>query len=120
VIKYCLKELLRLQQKGISSENILNNVIFIGGACTLNENDKHKELFYNVNGKVVNCFSKGDSVVKDNYSENAIGIRELEIKREDNKIYIPQIVNIDFSNLQLKQEDYSYEIPMIMNQIRNL
>lgn len=120
VIKYCLKELLRLQQKGISSENILNNVIFIGGACTLNENDKHKELFYNVNGKVVNCFSKGDSVVKDNYSENAIGIRELEIKREDNKIYIPQIVNIDFSNLQLKQEDYNCEIPMIMNQIRNL
>ena len=114
------KRIITITTKGIRTENILNNVIFIGGACTLNENDKHKKLFYNVNGKVVNCFSNVDAVVKNNFSEKAIGIRELEIKREDNKVYVPQIVNIDFSNLQLKQEDYSCEIPMIMNQIGNL
>ena len=61
----------------------------------MNENDKHKELFYNVNGKVVNCFSNVDSVVKNNFSEKAIGIRKLEIKDAVEKLFSVKVLKVN-------------------------
>ena len=64
VIKYCLKEL------GYSEEgkNIINNVIFLGGATTFkNRSNWFNILNKTVKGRIINCFSKKDEILKSLY-----------------------------------------------------
>ena len=122
VIKHCLKELKRMGEKGIKVDDIINNVIFIGGAAKIEENDRHKEIFEAVSGKVVNCFSVYDNIIKEYYANDSIGVREInELKNDENKAkYLPNVENINLSSLKLNQDDYKNEIPNIISQIKEL
>lgn len=122
VIKHCLKELKRLGEKGIKVNDIINNVIFIGGAAKIEEYDKHREIFASVSGKVVNCFSFYDNIIKDYYSNDSIGVRRInKLKSDETKrTYLPDVENIDLSSLKLNQDDYKNEIPNIISQIKEL
>lgn len=122
VIKHCLKELKKMSTNGIKVDEIINNVIFIGGACKLEENGKHKDIFEAVSGKVINCFSFYDNIIKNYYSNESVGTRRInQLKNCDKQeIYLPEIENVDLSSLKLNQDDYKNEIPNIISQIKQL
>ena len=111
VIKYCLLEINKLNEKSIYSD-IINNVIFIGG-CTNIKMDKHPNIFESIVGKIINIFSKTDKDLIE-YDKTAIGLNPLETKNENVDKY--QIINIDLSLKNIKQNDYIYQIPNILFQ----
>ena len=115
IIKQCLIGLHELKNK-LNIYDLINNVIFIGGASNLNL-DKYPYLFDNVSGKVVNIFSKKDQILFE-FKKTAIGLKELKVKKEYENKY--DIVNIDLSKKFIKQEEYIYELPQIFIRDLNL
>ena len=111
VIKYCLLEINKLNEKSIYSD-IINNVIFIGG-CTNIKMDKHPNIFESIVGKIINIFSKTDKDLIE-YNKTAIGLNPLETKNENVDKF--QIINVDLSIKNIKQNDYIYQIPNILFQ----
>ncbi len=105
VIKFCLKELNKIKNSGVNNiNNIINNIIFIGGGCKFSENDKHKEMFSLISGKVINVYCDNDELIKKYYSEKSIGIRKiLDIENNDKKIYYPKIENVNLSYFKIKE-----------------
>ena len=116
VIKFCLKELNKIKNSGVNNiNNIINNIIFIGGGCKFSENDKHKEMFSLISGKVINVYCDNDELIKKYYSEKSIGIRKiLDIENNDKKIYYPKIENVNLSYFKIKEQDYKFEIPKLI------
>ena len=113
IIKHCLIELRELKNK-LNIYDLINNVIFIGGATNLHL-DKYPDLFDNVTDKVVNIFSTKDQSLLE-YKKKAVGLKELKVKKEYENKY--NIINIDLSKKFIKQEEYGYELPQIL--IRDL
>ena len=111
IIKYCLLEINKLNEKSIYSD-IINNVIFIGGCINI-KMDKHPNIFESIVGKIINVFSKTDKDLIE-YNKTAIGLNPLETKKEDVDKY--QIINVDLSIKNIKQNDYIYQIPNILFQ----
>ena len=111
IIKSCLIHLHKIK-KVLNIYDIINNVIFIGGATHLNM-DKYPHLFDNISGKVVNVFSDKDKDLL-NYKKTAIGLHELKIKKEFENKYKYDIVNIDLSKKFVEQDEYMMELPKIL------
>ena len=80
VIKYCLLEINKLNEKSIYSD-IINNVIFIGG-CTNIKMDKYPNIFESIVGKIINIFS---ITYKDliEYIKTLIVLNQFESKNEN-------------------------------------
>ena len=119
VIKFCLKELNKIRNSGINNiNNIINNIIFIGGGCKFSENEKHKEMFSLISGKVINVYCDNDKLIKKYYSEKSIGIRKiLDIENKDKKIYYPKIENVNLSFYKIREQDYKFEIPKLIYEL---
>jgi len=119
VIKFCLKELNKIRNSGINNiNNIINNIIFIGGGCKFSENEKHKEMFSLISGKVINVYCDNDELIKKYYSEKSIGIRKiLDIENKDKKIYYPKIENVNLSFYKIREQDYKFEIPKLIYEL---
>ena len=116
VIKFCLKELKKLEKKGIKCKNILNNVVFIGGATIFQENEKHKEIFGLINGKIINFYSNFDDNLKDLFDKNCVGLRKMKIDNDNNNFneYFPEIINVDLSEIKLEQNSYKTQMTNII------
>ena len=113
IIKHCLIELHELKNK-LNIYDLINNVVFIGGATNLHL-DKYPDLFDCVTDKVVNIFSTKDQSLLE-YKPKSVGLKELKVKKEYENKY--NIINIDLSKKFIKQEEYGYELPQIL--IRDL
>ena len=111
IIKYCLLELNKLNEKNIYSD-IINNIMFIGGSTNI-KIDKYPNIFESVAGKIVNVYSKFDKDLIE-YNKTAIGLNPLETKNECIDKY--QIINVDLTIKNIKQNDYFYQIPNILFQ----
>ena len=111
VIKYCLRELNKINKK-VKCYDIINNVIFIGGCINL-KLDKYPDIFDGIAGKIINIFSKVDKELIE-YNKNAIGLKEIITSKELSDKY--QIINVDLSKKHIKQEEYLYQIPSILFQ----
>ena len=109
IIKYCLLELNKINEKSNYSD-IINNVIFIGGCINI-KFDKYPNIFDSITGKIVNIFSKGDKDLIE-YNKTAIGLDNLKTKKEYINKY--QIINVDLTVKSIKQNDYIYQIPSIL------
>ena len=118
VIKHCLKEL----AKSEDGKNIINNVIFLGGATTF----KNKLNWYNVfnklvKGRIINCFSKHDEILKKLYSEfskkDPIGKDKFDIT--DGKGGKSIIENYDFTDIELGHLNYRKKLNLILERINN-
>ena len=109
IIKYCLLELNKINEKSNYSD-IINNVIFIGGCINI-KFDKYPNIFDSITGKIINIFSKGDKDLIE-YNKTAIGLDNLKTKKEYINKY--QIINIDLTVKSIKQNDYIYQIPSIL------
>ena len=115
VIKNCLKELSEIE----GSKVLINNVVFMGGATTLNSK-KWPKIFQNVvGGRIFNCYSKKDDVLKKFFKlctiNNAIGSDKLIIKTENGTF--DYVENYDFSDLNLGHLDYRDNFEEILKKI---
>ena len=110
IIKSCLMHLHQLK-KEININDVINNIILIGGASHFNL-DKYPYLFDNISGKIINIFSKKDNDLF-KYKKTAVGLNEMKLKKEFENKYKYDIVNIDLSKKFVKQDEYMMELPKI-------
>ena len=116
VIKHCLLEMNKIYDYCFEVNQILQNIVFIAGATKFsNKQNKYKDLFKIIAGRIVNCFSSYDSLLADTYSEDALGLKALPDDESD--IYIE---NYDFSEMKLNHDDYKRELATILNHIKIL
>ena len=117
LIKSCLKTLYLLNKEDSDpKENFkINNVVFLAGATPMIYNtEKWSNIFSNVvKGKIVNCYSNKDEVLKKYFCpcelSQPIGLEEIKINN---------VVNIDLSDLNMGHLDYKDRIDEIMQRIK--
>ena len=111
VIKHCLIELNKIYSK-IDYDDILNDVIFIGGATDLNM-DKYPNILNNIGGRIINIFSENDELLKE-YNEDSLELKILF----NNSLYKTShsIININLSLKNVNQYNYLNEITRIINE----
>ena len=116
VVKNCLKELSTYDD----NKCIINDVIFMAGATTF----KNKLIWYNrfkkvVGGRIVNCYSDKDYILKFLYS-NCTGNKPIgnhEICFSDGAGGKNIVENYDFSDLKLGHLDYRNKFNEIIKRI---
>ena len=118
VVKYCLKEL-NCRDDG---KMIINNVTFMAGATTFKNKFSWYNIFKNVvGGRIVNCYSKADNILKYLYSNctgnEPIGITEIDINDRNGGKNI--IENYDFTDLNMGHLDYREKFSDILKRINN-
>ena len=118
VVKNCLKEL-NLNDDG---RMIINDVTFMAGATTFKDKIKWYKIFKKlIGGRIVNCYSKKDNILKYLYSNctglEPIGSKEIDIN--DGKGGKNIVENYDFTDLNLGHLDYRDKFKDILNRINN-
>ena len=116
VVKNCLKEL-NLNDDG---RMIINDVTFMAGATTFKDKIKWYKIFKKViGGRIVNCYSKKDNILKYLYSNctglEPIGSKEIDINDGKNGKNI--VENYDFTDLNLGHLDYREKFKDILKRI---
>ena len=118
VVKYCIKELYKLNNKNNYNNYVkLKNVILIGGATHIKHEDKWREYIKNIIiDRFINCYSDFDKKLKDFYliisnfknelGKNPIGIDCIELK-DDNGVNL--VRNFDFTEDNYDQLSYEFE-----------
>ena len=116
LIKHCILELNKLSEKNPEISELINNVVFIGGATKIGIGEnKHKEIFSNVGGKIVNIFSKFDQSLKMIYDEKCIGLNPLELNTLKDENFV--VHNIDLTYLKINHKDYKNELGKVLQKI---
>ena len=121
VVKHCVKELERIK----GHRDMINNVLFMGGATAIKKEKKMiwRNIFMkNVGGRVINCYSKEDCVLKYLFRlcvfQNPIGLHTIDIKDENEEYDI--VENYDFSDIKLGHLDYRDKFAEILGRIKFL
>ncbi len=83
LVKYTLLELNKISLCNPDINDLIKNVVFIGGATSIKNKDKYSRLFNIVGGKIVNIYSSHDNSLKLIYNKDCIGLNPLDIF-EDN------------------------------------
>jgi len=118
VIKHCLKEL----STGEDGKNLINDVTLMAGATTFkNKLNWHRILTKLVGGRVINCYSEVDYILKYLYrsctDKTPIGIRSIDI---NDGINLRNIVeNYDFTDLNLGHLNYRDKFDTILERINH-
>jgi hypothetical protein len=127
VIKHCIAELNKILELNYDLKEIIQNIVFIGGAAKINHDKyKYEEFFKIIAGRIVNCYSTNDKLLENVYSPNAIGLRPLTYNEENTEISnlgAPKkimIENYDLSELKIDQDGYHSEISKILKTVNIL
>ena len=117
VISNCIKMLYKINDK-IKCDDIIKDVILIAGATSMENKEEHYAKMFDkiVNGKIINCWSNKDQILKELYNfamkKNAIGYGgKLNLKLDKFK-------SIDFTPLNLGHTDYRKKMDLVMNKIQ--
>ena len=92
----------------ISNENIINNVIFFGGATTFKNNKtRWNQIFKRlISGRIVNCYSEEDYVLKYLYQgsegKQAIGSHKFKAGNEGEGEIIENI-KLDIGHIEYRK-----------------
>ena len=113
VIKECLKEMLKIYCENDISD-LIQNVIFIGGACSLSV--KHVDLLRIISERFVNVYNEKDNYLKYYYKNKAIGNKQLVIVENTKNEYLPIIENYDITK-DIKRNNYLLELNNILNKL---
>lgn len=115
VIKECLKEMNKIQRE-IEITDLIQNIIFIGGACSIKQ--KHIDLFRVVSEKVVNVYNAEDITLAFYYNSGAIGTKEIAFtkQRKNNDDYLPIIQNYNLTK-EINHHNYFLEFNNILEKI---
>jgi len=116
VVKYCIKELENIE----GHRDMINNVLFMGGATVINKDKENiwKNIFIkNVGGKIINCYSKYDYILKYLFTmcvgKNPIGLHKIDLKIGKYNV----VENYDFSDLKLGHLNYRDQFRDILKRI---
>jgi len=125
VIKHCIFELNKIYDYHMEVSEIIQNIVFIGGATKLNPNKyKFEEFFKIIAGRIINCFSDFDSDLKDVYSYDAIGVNPLINNTQFDSDYMSKntiyLENYDLSEYKYNHDDYKENLSKILNDINIL
>ncbi len=117
VIKHCLKELIDNNCEG----NLINNVLFLAGATTIENKIKWQKYFNKiVSGRIINCFSKEDKILQYLYklcvNKIPIGSDELICCNENNEKN--RVENFDLSEFGIGHLDYRENLKFIMQKVK--
>ena len=116
VISNCIKMLYKINDK-IKCDDIIKDVILIAGATSIIKKEHYEKMYDKIiNGKIINCWSNEDQVLKELYSfamkKEAIGYGgKLNLKLDKFK-------SIDFTPLKLGHTDYREKMDLVMNKIQ--
>ena len=116
VISNCIKMLYKINSI-IKCDDIIKDVILIAGATSIEGKEKHYEEKFDkiINGKIINCWSKDDYVLKSLYTyamnKNPIGLGYFNLK-------LSKFKSIDFSSIQLGHTEYRNNMDLVMNKIK--
>ena len=94
----------------LSTKNItqINDVFLLGGAADRKDSNAWEESIKSVNGKIVNCYSYNDSILKYLYqganalSSSPIGIGDIEVSHE--KLVNKNVTSIIAGHMQYKEK----------------
>ena len=119
VLKYCIKELEKIK----GHRNMINNVLFFGGATVMQQFKKNtwRKIFKNnVCGRIINCYSKHDAILSYLFricvGKNPIGLHKINLADEKREYDI--IEDYDFSYLKLGHLDYRNKFDIILKTIK--
>ena len=119
VVMNCLKELNEFKEHNF----IINNVLLMGGATVIEDSKINlwKDIFRdNVAGRIINCYSKCDIVLKYLFPscmrKSPIGIDKLNLNDENNDYSINE--DYDFSDIRLGHLDYRGKFKIILKRIK--
>ena len=119
ILKYCIKEL----EKVKGHRDMINNVLFLGGATIIHEFKKNawsKIFKNNVCGRIINCYSKKDDVLRYLFricvGKNPIGLFKINLKDEKREYDIIEDFNLSF--LQIGHLDYRDKFDIILKIIK--
>ena len=111
VIFYCLKYIFENDKNG-NLNNIINDVIFLAGATTVEDYRIREIVEKIVNGRFINCFNKNDNslFVSLPFSDFPIGLREIYggSRIENYETDFPHTEYCDNLNFILNNVDYKY------------
>ena len=118
VIKHCLKEL----STGDDGTRLINNVTFMAGATTFrNKFGWHKIFTKTVGGRIVNCYSEVDIILKFLYKhctyKTPIGIQSIDINDGINPRNI--VENYDLTDLNIGHLNYRDKFNEILQRINH-
>ena len=119
VVMNCLKELNEFKEHNF----IINNVLLMGGATVIEDSKINlwKNIFRdNVAGRIINCYSKCDNVLKYLFPmcmrKSPIGLDMLNLNDENNDYSINE--DYDFSDIRLGHLDYRDKFKIILKRIK--
>jgi hypothetical protein len=97
---------------------VIQNIIFIGGATTFsNINNWNNYFNFLVKGKIINCYSQEDKVLKYLYTvtteKEAIGNTELTFST-----LMPNFYNLDFTFMKMGHSEYRDYLYHIVRRIK--
>ena len=101
----------------IKCDDIIKDVILIAGATSIIKKEHYEKMYDKIiNGKIINCWSNEDQVLKELYSfamkKEAIGYGgKLNLK-------LDKFISIDFTPLKLGHTDYREKMDLVMNKIQ--
>ena len=118
VLLNCLKEINKIGNHRL----MINNILLMGGASIIEDDEKKywRNIFINnVGGRVINCFSDFDKVLKYLFTtcmgKTPIGIKEINIFDETGEY--PIVDNYDFSDYKLGHLKYRKNFDLILKRI---
>ena len=114
VIKSCLRELYSIENL---NHNIINTIMFIAGATHIKNNEKWEKIFNKiVTGRIINCHSDSDYVLKCLFkpcvSKEPIGRNKLIFGNNNMRIE-----NVDMSDLYMKHTDYRKHFKELIDKV---
>ena len=117
ILKHCLKELVSISSYMPEVKDLIQNVVFIGGATSFfGEKEIWRNMYKFVSSRIINCYSPNDEVLQGIFKymtkRNSIGVAPLKIEGLENIIE-----NYDFNELNIKHVEYKYYLDEIIKKI---
>lgn len=100
IIKECIHQLCSIHLNNSMGNDILSNILFVNGHCTLDNNDL-SDFDFLLTGKIYNAY---------NSKEKGKWIGNNEIKHN-------KVINSDFSFLKIKEDEWCYLLSCVINTI---
>jgi hypothetical protein len=119
ILKHCLKELFTISEYLPQVKDIIQNIIFIGAATSIDSNKKNWERLPEfVSGRIINCYSPNDEVLQGIFKyitkKDSLGIVPFNLVKNQHNF----VENYDFGDWNIKHVEYKIYFNEILKKIK--